>query len=984
MRRTIAAIGVTIVLVVAVGLLVRTRLRPAPAPISQSAAPAVPAASPNGVQSQEQLRNQLAKGDVTPERAKLYFSLAIGSLPGVAIPAGIVRDRADFDGTPAATYLMEVWDALTPEQRQAAAKLMALPAASAVVKTAYFAPQFDYNTYLKDADGALALLLKVPGITYTYDVDYGPAPNGTTKAMTLSWSGYQIFSRNWNRNQSDVCNVRIFDEQFVGLTDLDARAVMTHEMMHCFQERAVGDFNDWTNTKLWVKEGEATWAMAAVVSGGSNVIANYWSTYANSPATAFSDRSYDGIGVFGHFSDLAGSEATWPRLLPAAKAAVGGDDVTALKALIEGNEDAYFSAWGSSYFLTAGKVPWTMSGPGYPPQSGYTPGGVSVDPDSGNVVDAASWQARTVNLSGGADIFIVSLLTGYGRVHDEGFKIDARLDTSGPLALCVKSGGCTCPDGSPGASTSTQRATAPISVGMEGADAGAELLVMGKSMDGYCKDPDPKPPLNPGGGGGGGGGGDSPDPDQPDPGGGNSWGDTHMTTFDGLRYDFQIVGEYTLVRSTKDDFIVQVRQVPALQSKTVTVNQAVATKIGGKRVTISRENGQLVLRVDGAVVTDAIPQFTGGSITRSSNMYGTSFLFEWPDGTKATIGGGRYLDVRVKPAPARKGTLAGLLGDDDGSRTNDLAGASVEDVGHAFADRWRVTQDSSLFDYQPGQTTATFVDPTFPDARVDPSYAANAADAEKRCRESGILDPHLLHDCIVDFAVTSDFLFVSSYSHAQQVLAANARIAAATSGVLRTVTLDATVRDQNSRPSLQFPGTAGDIIRIAGQDCDDKYVVSLITPDGKGAPGSWVCNLGRFVLPATGTYTLKVPDYRKEIPTGTYHVSVRFVRPDRHFTISYGDVVSGVIEAAGAHDVYSFQGHDGDILRVSGLGCDTNGMVLALIAPAGYDFLGPNCRSGSDARLGATGPFQLVINAGDGGSGRYHFVFQGTSSNTVK
>ena len=49
-------------------------------------------------------------------------------------------------------------------------------------------------------------------------------------------------------------------------------------------------------------------------------------------------------------------------------------------------------------------------------------------------------------------------------------------------------------------------------------------------------------------------------------------------------------------KSTKDDFVVQVRQIPIQNSRAVAVNQAMATKIGGKRVTVSLENGAVVLR----------------------------------------------------------------------------------------------------------------------------------------------------------------------------------------------------------------------------------------------------------------------------------------------------------------------------------------------------------------------------------------------------
>jgi hypothetical protein len=67
-----------------------------------------------------------------------------------------------------------------------------------------------------------------------------------------------------------------------------------------------------------------------------------------------------------------------------------------------------------------------------------------------------------------------------------------------------------------------------------------------------------------------------------------------------LTYDFQTVGEYTLVRSTKDDFSVQVRQAPVPGSRMASINQAMAATIGGQRVTVTMENNRPVLRMDGA------------------------------------------------------------------------------------------------------------------------------------------------------------------------------------------------------------------------------------------------------------------------------------------------------------------------------------------------------------------------------------------------
>src|SRR5690348_12772871 len=105
--------------------LVAPQTATAPAPASATAA-----ASGEVVQSQAQLQDDIIKHGVTPERAKLLFSLVVIPLPGVTIPPGIKRDPTQFDGTPAATYLMSVWDTLTPEQRKVAERRLGLQSSS--------------------------------------------------------------------------------------------------------------------------------------------------------------------------------------------------------------------------------------------------------------------------------------------------------------------------------------------------------------------------------------------------------------------------------------------------------------------------------------------------------------------------------------------------------------------------------------------------------------------------------------------------------------------------------------------------------------------------------------------------------------------------------------------------------------------------------------------------------------------------------------
>ena len=126
MRRALLVGGVAIVLLV--GGVWWWRSRPAPATSPQSAA-AVSPPSPSSaaatssalVASQAALETDIAANGVTPDKAKLLFSIAIAPLPGVTVPRDVVRDRTQFDGTLAVGYLYQVWEFLTPEQRHAAA-----------------------------------------------------------------------------------------------------------------------------------------------------------------------------------------------------------------------------------------------------------------------------------------------------------------------------------------------------------------------------------------------------------------------------------------------------------------------------------------------------------------------------------------------------------------------------------------------------------------------------------------------------------------------------------------------------------------------------------------------------------------------------------------------------------------------------------------------------------------------------------------------
>jgi von Willebrand factor type D domain len=950
-----------------------------------SNAPATAATTAAEASSQAKLLGEIIAKGVTPDRAKQYFSLAVKVLPGVSID-GMTHDPTDFDGTAAVYYLRQVWPSLAPDQKKVAHDVMVGTGARAMqrgsnaigqprVLLAGFGmaaddPAHDYENLEKNANNAIAQAMGVSAV-----------PIRTVVVMDTA--SEFAHSQSWPDNsdqpfEDGKCWTIVHNTKFLALDDLSTASIMAHEAMHCYQDRAAGTGEARSKMPQWVADGEATWAQATIVPSATDIIASKWTSYLFYPKTPFYSRGYDAVGVFGHAGDLNGPSQVWTRMMSVATLSTQQPSDAVLKAEIAGFSDRYFSSWGASYFRDT-RSPWQINGPGLAMSGRPEPDKITLGEGELKVLAAGQYEATQTSIETPEDILEVALVQGYGRVHDASFAIDTALDTGAPLSLCVRPGGCTCPPDSEGKVPDTQKASTPISIGLDGGDdAIARVGLATRSLDEFCKRKKRKPAPDPGGGGsGGGGGGDDADPMR-NPQNGHSVGDPHLRTFDGVPFDFQHVGEYTLSKSTKDDFVVQVRQIPVQQSRAVAINQAMATKIGGRRVTIALENGAVVFRVDGVVLAGDPPAVKDGSIARSISGYGTKYTLEWPDGTIVTAGQISHfaLNVAVKPSAARKGALEGLFGNDDGTPGND-------DVdGASLASKWLVPASASLFDYGPGQSADTFVDPNFPDPT---ETVPNRDAAEKACREEGITDQTLLHNCIVDFGVTNGFLFADQYAQQQAVLTARfATMTAATPPVpaMRVVKLAGSITDAAHPPQVTFAAAAGDVIDLARPDCNDviadrKVFVIVVDPNGKNLRGGNACDVGRVDLPVAGSYTVRVV----KPPTGDgLDILIRFVRHDRVGSIKYGDIVSGNIEQHGAHDRFMFTANAGDVIQIHGPGCDLGGMFISFIDPAGHDTLGPICREGFANKIQQSGTYTLLVNSGDGGPGAYHFVFQGVAA----
>lgn len=243
----------------------------------------------------------------------------------------------------------------------------------------------------------------------------------------------------------------------------------------------------------------------------------------------------------------------------------------------------------------------------------------------------------------------------------------------------------------------------------------------------------------------------------------NSCKDVHLYTLDGLHYDYQGVGEFTLIENADRSFVVQARQGP--YGTQASVNVAVAMQVAGTRVEVGFDG----IRIDGAEpldvpVGETVRLESGGSVRRLKEAW----LALWPGGARVSVRVfSRTMDIGMVLPDAMRGTVRGLLGDFDGDPANDLRlddgtvlerPVAYETLYGPFAAAWRIEQRESLFTYPDGVGTADYQRPGFPErhVRLEDLPGEDVAWARGICREAGVPAGARLDDCVYDVALTGD------------------------------------------------------------------------------------------------------------------------------------------------------------------------------------------------------------------------------------
>lgn len=236
-------------------------------------------------------------------------------------------------------------------------------------------------------------------------------------------------------------------------------------------------------------------------------------------------------------------------------------------------------------------------------------------------------------------------------------------------------------------------------------------------------------------------------------------GDTHLTTFGGLHYDFQASGDFLLAQAGPD-FIVQTRQASGAPNwPNAAVNKQVAVRVGRTVVALCVGERPFYLNGRPADLPDGrrLDLPGGGDVLRTGNVY----LIRGPNGDWARVEvNPSWINVEVGlgrwPTQVR-GLLASAPNNNNAIVARDgtviAMPVSFDALYRRFGDSWRVSGDESILcdcgpRIQPGNPARTFV------ARdLDPRIArpARAICVAARVREGPLLD-----DCILDVAVIGD------------------------------------------------------------------------------------------------------------------------------------------------------------------------------------------------------------------------------------
>ena len=735
------------------------------------------------------------------------------NIPGVTVPTGRDGGDAPTSGTGAMDWVQANWSQLTPDQQAVIDTYITPgpngqaipigPAQSAATSGSVAKPLFQLTVARNTGPASVQLAPKAPltlteamtNELYADIARIGPklgmpilspgssfSPNiSLDLSMSLKDGGNALMTTDAEVSAKlklyTPCHVTVWKNGWEnenvtssGGVSPTLHVLLTHEVVHCYQDVVWGSNVVKNNIPAWIKEGTAMWLAADDTGIAEPFMAGMWSDYFI-PQVFLTNRTYD---AYGYFALLAhNGRDLWSLMLPAwqaAAAAASSTPSSAFIAVLQGDAPDIRNNWAQSYVRQSSwGDPWIAYGFGLPDAVEVYQHPAQAQPAPGwmGSLDGRSNIVLNVNATSGEVVTITT--DGLASVHDNGGNSDLAFQSE---RFCTIPEGCVCPQGTPEAGTNVapKQLTIPFVAAFNAPSGGSHYSVASDKLDDLCKRPPTPQPQSTA---------------QKNPCGSNcsnSNGDPHLLTVNAYRYDFQAEGEFTLLRSADGSVDIQVRQEPWGTSGNVSINTAVAAKVGSHRVAVYAGGGTLQAKVDGVAASLASPMDLGGGGRISASANG--FEIDFPDGTKMwTLSVGPWgINAQISPSTTLRTTGVGLLGPTvpgglgvpalpDGTR---LPAAVDSHARHnavygQFADAWRITDSTTLFDYGAGKSTATYTVRNYPAdaADIPPGdlTAAQKAAGEAAC--TAITDPNLHTQCVFDVGVTGQAGFAASYQATQ-------------------------------------------------------------------------------------------------------------------------------------------------------------------------------------------------------------------------
>lgn len=236
----------------------------------------------------------------------------------------------------------------------------------------------------------------------------------------------------------------------------------------------------------------------------------------------------------------------------------------------------------------------------------------------------------------------------------------------------------------------------------------------------------------------------------------NGIGDTHLTTFQRLLYDYQATGDFVLAQRSPD-LLVETRQVSGAPTwPNAAVNTAIGAQVGHTKFAICLPNR---VNVNGHAVTvrqgSPLLLADGSDISRT----GSSYLIRSPRGDSVLVTVNptwldAYIGLGEKPSRVR-----GLLANANGS-LNQVAtrGGTVlneplsfKQLYFQYGDSWRVAPSASLLAVCKGKAQRGHPARPFYAKNLPPEVAQKARNV---CLNAHVRRGPLLDACTLDVAVT--------------------------------------------------------------------------------------------------------------------------------------------------------------------------------------------------------------------------------------